>query len=291
MRKVVPLFFGAAFFLVAKGLPFAALDENLKSCIIDELRGSDHNLDFLVTYESLSGYRWYKDETFLQAASRFGLTRANCVLSSSRRCAPMTNGMSRCYIYESDTLLRFGKSDYGHMSYFYAPIHNDCVCRLVFVKPQNIPLKDHFRPFGVESNGKKKVVGFDAVWDYEIAPGVKLVDKPVFLSTFSNNVYKITGCAFAVKKEIALETVRHDYRKGQANVGMEHNVREVPRFGDIAVLDRREISEVVYWLWQRKGNTGEYDAFVEDHPELFEPISGPGDFTTELGKRLLGTWE
>lgn len=276
----------------AKDMAFEFLDERDKKLVAADIMATGDDVGFAVAYESGRGYKWYKDETSLPLASSFGLAQANIIISSMSNEIRMTNGLVRCYIYESGEHLRRGHVDQSCDDYHGEPVFNDCVCRFALVKLQKTPMRSRFRPFRARSKlASPDLVDWDSVWDYEIRPGVKVFDKQQFLSVFSNNVYKVSGGMFAVDMGVAKKIVTHDFRRGCSAPAEGHCVATTPRLGNIAILNGREISEVVYWLWNRKGKVDEYANFVKSHPELFEPIADVSEFKTELGKRLLGTWK
>ena len=270
-------------------VPFCDLGDVHKECIVDVIRSHGNDDGFIVTYESLNGYRWYKDDQSLTLSGAFGLAQANCLFSSWSDERIMTNGLSRCYIYPAED----SSTDFASISTVFSngSFFDDQVCRFMLVKRQNAPLKTRFRPFRSRSKLSSEIVTWDSVWDYEVRPGIKMVDKSQFMAAFSNNVYTINGGMFVLKEEAALNIVKHDFRRGRVNVGSEFVVKTRPRLGDAVIIDPREISEVVYWLWRRKGKTDEYAGFVKAHPELFEPIASEDEFRTELGRRLIGTWK
>ena len=133
-------------------------------------------------------------------------------------------------------------------------------------------------------NGKCEKLSPANVWD------VRGIEESKYMSEFSNRVFKICrigffGIPFASAVAFVNNTAtRQDDAK-------ELRIEPTPKTAHLNVLDPREISEVVYWLWKRKGKTEEYAGFVKAHPELFEPIAGEEEFRTELGRRLIGTWK
>ena len=272
----------------AGDIAYGSLDAGAKQCVVADIVEVGGDCEFVVAYESGLGYRWYRDKTFLPLAASFGLAQANVIISSDTCEIKMTNGLSRCYVYAAAERLGRdlnGPKGYGLRS---ATVFDDGVCRFVLVKPQKDPIQSRFRPFRARSRlATPALIDGTSVWDYEIRPGVKVVNRRQFLSVFSNNVYKVSGGMFAVEMDVAVKVVEHDFRRGFQSSETERRVARTPRFGDIIVLNGREISEVVYWLWRRKAKPDEYAHFVKAHPELFEPIADVSEFKTELGRRLL----
>ena len=152
--------------------------------------------------------------------------------------------------------------------------------RLEFLNKVSSPKAERFRNITVVLEGEKKQVTFESViQDFHI-------DKAKFSRVFANQVYMRCPCGpFGVEDGVARNIQAHDA------AGVKPSVPRVPGGGSLVSLNAREISEVVYWLWRRKGKTDEYAGFVKAHPELFEPIAGEEEFRTELGRRLIGTWK
>lgn len=105
------------------------------------------------------------------------------------------------------------------------------------------------------------------------------------MSEFKARVFKMCdGGGFIVDYATALSLVGE-------NVGT--NARIVKKKWDRqiylsdVILNAREISEIVYWLWHRDGKVSKYPELCKRHPELFEPISRLDDFKTEIGRMLV----
>jgi len=123
--------------------------------------------------------------------------------------------------------------------------------------------------------------GTGHVYSYDGIFKEKGIDKPCFLSNFSNTVYKICdGGLFAFNNPNVSQC---------ANDGRGFTIDDIKALLSKEIIDfsSREASEIVYWLWKRDGKVGKYPELCKRHPELFEPISGLDDFKTEIGRMLV----
>lgn len=165
---------------------------------------------------------------------------------------------------------------YSRQNSFY-----DGVMKLLFIEQITKPIPERFDTATIVIEGRRWKPTFEtAINDFNI-------DKTTFDEVFANHVYMRCQCGpFDIEDETAVNIAAHDARgmDTRATIG---NAKSECRVS----LNRREISETVYWLWNRKGKVDEYASFVKSHPELFEPIADVSEFKTELGKRLLGTWK
>ena len=215
--------------------------------------------------------------------SSFGLRLASPVITGF---ASTNNLDELLFIYDSEGQNRevWGwrpiSSAIGPAPYDGDAEYCDGRMRLEFLNKVSSPKAERFRNITVVLEGEKKQVTFESViQDFHI-------DKAKFSRVFANQVYMRCPCGpFGVEDGVARNIQAHDA------AGVKPSVPRVPGGGSLVSLNAREISEVVYWLWRRKGKTDEYAGFVKAHPELFEPIAGEEEFRTELGRRLIGTWK
>jgi len=195
------------------------------------------------------------------------------------------NGL--CYVYQSDPEFKT-KNEWRPLGLGTQRVYNkfgsidDAKMAIFFVEKVKSPKPERFRNETINFDGatSRKVTFETAVEDLGI-------DKKKFDETFANDVFMRCFCGpFGIREETAKKILEHDVKDAELRTPNKRNA-----FRKLVYLDGREISEVVYWLWRRKGKAGEYAGFVKAHPELFEPIADVSEFRTELGRRLLGTWK
>ena len=157
----------------------------------------------------------------------------------------------------------------------------DGVMKLLFMEQITAPIPERFDTATIVMEGRRWNPTFEtAIDDFNI-------DKATFDEVFANHVYMRCQCGpFDIEEDTAANIGAHDASGMDARASIGNTKPECR-----VTLNRREISETVYWLWNRKGKVDEYASFVKSHPELFEPIADVSEFKTELGKRLLGTWK
>ena len=265
------------------------IDGRLPNKVIADaiLQWPKEGTEFFLTYENKQCYRDGKMDMPMRHAFVFGLVPANVLFSSVvTPHETQDEDGETLYFYDAISPSARRRSTYMNSDFYYPQFSlKRCVCRIVFAHREVSPDFSYLQALTMPmKNGKCEKLSPANVWD------VRGIEESKYMSEFSNRVFKICrigffGIPFASAVAFVNNTAtRQDDAK-------ELRIEPTPKTAHLNVLDPREISEVVYWLWKRKGKTEEYAGFVKTHPELFEPIAGEEEFRTELGRRLIGTWK
>lgn len=169
------------------------------------------------------------------------------------------------------------RNEYHRSNHFH-----DGMMKLIFMEQVTMPLAERF-----DNNTSIVINGRSVKPSFETALADFNIDKRILNEVFEDRVFMRCYCGpFGIEEKTAKCVLMHN----ADDVGIRTSL-EKEKFKDLLILSRREISEVIYWLWERKGRSGEYVDFVKGHPELFVLIDDIRDFKTMIGKMLVGFWE
>ena len=252
--------------------------------IAARIRSLSTNVQFFVSCEGgCAGADYNKARSCIPFYSAFGLKAVSPLLRSQEIRQRQDDLI---FLYESQETFdgRWGwrplpmQSAKGG-SHYVGQRHG--LVTIGFIVKVTTPIKERFTAVEAVVNGERRCTTYESAFaDFNI-------DKAKFDEVFAKQVFMRCHCGlFGVEHSTAKRIMDHDAGGNK----LELSQAKVQSRG-LIFLDGREISEMVYWLWQRKGKVDEYDSFVKAHPELFEPIAGEEDFRTELGRRLIGTWK
>ena len=266
---------------------FSAAGEGIKQSIVVGIRSYPTNVVFTIA-KPLHGRQLRDFNRFansrLQMFPLFGLDSL-CPIMIGRGQGIGGNG-EVAYLYKSKLEVESigawrsiisSDETYNRPSLLYAE-----AMKLFFMEQITVPIAERFDASTTIMMGGKSLMP-----TFETALEDLRIDRKKFDEVFANHVFMRCFCGpFGIEEETAKKIIEHDAKGAELRMPKQQS-----GFGKLVYLDGREISEVVYWLWKRKGKTGEYSDFVKAHSELFEPIAAVSEFRTELGNRLLGTWK
>ena len=260
----------------AGAMLFDTLESAMRESVVNSIERYATNVTFAITVKKPNIVA--RADSVIPFAWRFGLEETDSIVDSRLfdNIVPPAQEPGLLLVYESD---RHTKVDLNHppSGYVGSPIFEYGICRIVFLERQTTPIKERFSESDYVLNAEK--VPFERFFD------VFSINRNNFMSEFKARVFKMCdGGGFIVDYATALSLVGE-------NVGT--NARIVKKKWDRqiylsdVILNAREISEIVYWLWHRDGKVSKYPELCKRHPELFEPISGLDDFKTEIGRMLV----
>jgi len=266
---------------------FSAASEDIKLSIVEGIGTFHTNVAFAIV-RPMHGRQLREFHRFansrLDMFSLFGLDAFSPIMTGCDQ--GLSGGGEVAFVYQSKKdvesrgtwrSIKPSGEIYNGPNSFY-----DGAMKLLFMEQVTTPIAERF-----DASTAIMLKGRTLKPSFETAVEDLGIDKKKFDETFANDVFMRCFCGpFGIREETAKKILEHDVKDAELRTPNKRNA-----FRKLVYLDGREISEVVYWLWRRKGKAGEYAGFVKAHPELFEPIVDVSEFRTELGRRLLGTWK
>ena len=285
MSKEFLFFFCMLIFLCSCGAEkFRITAQQNKESVARSIIGYAANVSFAILYHP-NRIAFDRCERVLPHAWRFGLSEVESIIDSrwADGIKMPLEDINLLFLYESDRCSNVGRGKQIH-AYVGSPHFMPGICRIVFMTAQGKPIQERYSQQELMPGGVC-VIPFEKFWS------AKRISQNQFMETFSCHVFKICdGGAFTVEYGCA-QRVLHNMRHSAGSAALYDEPNKDSWNNQLylndVVLDGREISEIVFWLWSRDGKAATYPELCRRHPELFEPIRGFNEFKSEIGQMLL----
>ncbi len=160
----------------------------------------------------------------------------------------------------------------------------DDFVRLMFVRPQKLPLPDR----AADTARREEDQG--VVDDCRGMPGEEFLQKYGIQDVFASQVFvAVTTCVFRVEYPVP-ELPPVDMGLNRENfIRSESRIPDLQNISGLITLTPREVSEIVftaYWIERAEEGVAKYAKACATNPAILLPLKAPADFETEIGKRL-----
>ena len=277
-KAIINLFVAASAFSACMATSFNQAPESVRQSIIKSITKYPSNTCFSVFFPSRNRKPLFCcADRVLPHAWKFGFRAGECIVDSrwaDGKAIPKRD-KNLIFVYSSSREQKLDMNDHSG-EYIGTSLLSLSICKIFFMVTQDTPIWERYDP-------EEMVVGGVIEIPLEKFWREKGVDRENFLRQIASRAFVVCdGGAFSVDYPSARKIIQ---AKNCSVTGEVRDDRDWRLSEDIN-LNGREISEIVYWLWNRDGKGAKYSELCRRNPELFEPISKAEPYKTEIGRAL-----
>jgi len=288
MRTFLYVAYVFSFALIVRARAFDDEHIIVKEYVLGQLLCSVKDCEIAVIQDRCD--EWARDDDSAMKwwqMNLLNLKKVRCVKKMKGHIA-ITNNIEWVYIYqplnEEWLFQREVSSSRQHRVFppYFPLIMSDDQMKLVLMKPQKSPLREHIEKEPHDDRAKRFVE------DEREMVASEFLAKYNLSTFFLYNTYLVKeGCVFEIEYSApALEETKGTRLNKDVIAGIRKRISDKQKFADLIHLTPREVSEIVYisYLLGGKDGAARYADVAKDSP-LLEPVE-TGKFKTNLGRRL-----